>query len=143
VKVYCASKARHLDFWRALRAAGVNIQSGWIDAEFNITGEEPNPHEYAMHWDLCCRETAAADIVLLYAREDERQMGALIEAGAALGAGKQVYLVAPWAGWSFRHRPRVRCFDTLEAAVTAIKARQAGEEARERALSEHERLWLR
>jgi len=27
------------------------------------------------------------------AREDERQMGALTEAGCALGAGKQVYLV--------------------------------------------------
>ena len=48
------------------------------------------------------REASEADIVLLYAREDERQMGALVEAGCALGAGKQVYLVAPWAKWSFR-----------------------------------------
>lgn len=44
--------------------------------------------------------SVAADIVLLYAREDERQMGQLIEAGCALGAGKTVFLVAPWAKWS-------------------------------------------
>ena len=29
-----------------------------------------------------CAEASEADVVLLYAREDERQMGALIEAGA-------------------------------------------------------------
>ena len=34
-----------------------------------------------------------------------------------LRAGKMVYLVAPWARWSFQYHPRVRCFDTLEAAV--------------------------
>jgi hypothetical protein len=42
---------------------------------------------------------------------------ALIEVGAALGAGKQVYLVAPH-NWSFQHHPRVRRFVTLEAAIT-------------------------
>src|SRR5260221_9263926 len=48
--------------------------------------------------------------------------GALIEAGCALGAGKEVYLVAPWADWSLQHHPRVRCFETLEDAVTALVA---------------------
>jgi hypothetical protein len=48
-------------------------------------------------------------------------MGALIEVGSALGAGKRVYLVSPH-DWSWKHHPRVRVFDTLEAAVTAIMA---------------------
>ena len=107
-----------------------SIIRGWIDAEFNVTGQDLDPHEWAEHWSMCVREASASDVVLLYAREDERQMGALIEAGAALGAGKTVYLVAPWAGWSFQHHPRVRCFDTLEAAVAALIARAAGESAR-------------
>jgi hypothetical protein len=37
-----------------------------------------------------------------------------------LGAGKRVYLVSPH-DWSWKHHPRVRVFDTLEAAVTAIR----------------------
>jgi hypothetical protein len=130
--IYPASKTRHLDIWAALRAAGLDIRAGWIDAEFNVTGQDLDPHEWAEHWSMCVREASAADVVLLYAREDERQMGALIEAGAALGAGKMVYLVAPWAGWSFQHHPRVRCFDTLEEAVGAIVAAQAGQRARAR-----------
>jgi hypothetical protein len=55
----------------------------------------------------------------MYACAEERQMGALIEVGAALGAGKRVYVVSPH-NWSFQHHPRVRRFATLEAAITAI-----------------------
>lgn len=47
----------------------------------------------------CVEEAAAADIVLMYAREDESQNGALIEVGAALAAGKRVFLVSPH-NWS-------------------------------------------
>jgi hypothetical protein len=62
----------------------------------------------------------------MYACTDERQNGALIEVGAALGAGKQVWLVTPH-NWSWKHHPRVRVFDTLEKAVEAIMAAAAGE----------------
>jgi hypothetical protein len=68
----------------------------------------------------------------MFACATERQMGALIEVGSALGAGKQVYLVSPH-DWSWKHHPRVRVFDTLEAAVTAIVAAAAGERARQAA----------
>jgi hypothetical protein len=46
----------------------------------------------------------------------------ITQAGCALGAGKEVYLVAPWADWSLQHHPRVRYFETLEDAVTALVA---------------------
>jgi hypothetical protein len=68
----------------------------------------------------------------MYAGADERQMGALLEVGAALGAGKRVYLVSPH-DWSWKHHPKVRRFATLEAAVTAIMAGAAGERARQAA----------
>jgi hypothetical protein len=78
---------------------------------------------------MCCDE-AAADIVILYARADDRpQMGALIEAGAALGAGKQVWCISPH-NWSWRHHPNVENFDSLAAAITALRAMQAGKAAR-------------
>ena len=64
---------------------GVLIDASWPDADFNHTGAEPN------------RAAAAADITLMFAQEGERQMGALVEAGACLRAGKRLYLVTPHA----------------------------------------------
>jgi hypothetical protein len=105
------------------------LVASWIDAPFNHDGSELSADEWAEHWGKCCREAAEADIVLMFACAEERQNGALLEVGAALGAGKWVYLVSPHA-WSWRHHPRVRVFDTLEAAVSAIMAMQVGERAR-------------
>jgi hypothetical protein len=116
ITIYCASKAKHAHFWQALRAAGVPIVASWIDWPFNHDGGEPTQDEWAAHWDRCCREAAEADITLMFACAEERQNGALLEVGAALGAGKRVYLVSPH-DWSWKHHPRFRVFATLEAAV--------------------------
>jgi hypothetical protein len=99
----------------------VPIVASWLDAAFNHDGSEPSADEWSAHWQRCCREAAEADITLMYAGAEERQNGALLEVGAALGAGKRVYLVTPHK-WSWGHHPRVRVFDMLEAAVTAIMA---------------------
>jgi hypothetical protein len=82
-------KAKHAVWWQALRAAGVPIVASWLDQPFNHDGGEPSADEWSAHWDRCCREAAEADIVLMYAGAEERQNGALIEVGAALGAGKR------------------------------------------------------
>src|SRR5262249_19846293 len=90
-----------------------------LDWPPNYNGAEPSPNDWAEHWTRCISEAAAADIVLLYARQDERQMGALIEAGAALAAGKRVFLVSD-GELRFAHHPRCRRVATLAAAVEAI-----------------------
>jgi hypothetical protein len=71
----------------------------------------------------------AADVTLFYAAEDERQCGALLECGAALAAGKQVFVVSPY-DWTFANHERCRRFDSLEAAIRAIEALETGERAR-------------
>jgi hypothetical protein len=74
-----------------------------------------------------------ADILLLYCAEDERQFGSLLECGAALGADRQVFVVSPFP-WPFlKQHPRVRVFNTLEAAIAAIMAAAAGERVRQAA----------
>jgi hypothetical protein len=70
------------------RAAGLPVAASWIDAPFNHDGSELSADEWAKHWDLCCREAAEADITLMCACAEERQMGALVEVGCALGAGR-------------------------------------------------------
>jgi hypothetical protein len=129
MRCYVASKAKHAVFWRALRGAGIRIEAPWIDAELNQPGAEARPDQWRRHWQRCIESAADADVTLFYAAEDERQCGALLECGAALAAGKQVFVVSPHE-WTFANHERCRRFDSLEAAIRAIKALETGEEAR-------------
>jgi len=45
-------------------------------------------------------DTSKADVVLFVALEGETQCGVLIEIGAALAAGKRVFIVSPYE-WTF------------------------------------------
>jgi hypothetical protein len=49
----------------------------------------------------------------------------MFRSGAALAAGKRVFYE-----WTFANHERCRRFDSLEAAVRAIKALETGEAAR-------------
>jgi hypothetical protein len=133
---YVASKSKFWPWWQGLRSAGIPIMSSWIDWSHNIDDSEPDDDEWRAHAEQCLEQAAAGDITLLYIdRDDARHFGALLEAGAALGAGKQVFLISQHA-WPFlRNHPRCRSFDTLGAAVTALRDIQAGEEARARMLA--------
>jgi hypothetical protein len=136
VRVAVASKSRHWQWFGALRAAlaphGIDIISTWPDWPRNHDRHEPDPHEWAEHSRACIEDAATGDVLLLVAFEDERQFGALLEAGAALGAGKQVFVVSPHE-WSFlKHHPRVRAFATVEAAVECLLAMASGERQRPR-----------
>jgi hypothetical protein len=89
-------------------------------------------HEHdSEHWRKCIAEASEADVCLFVCNEGETACGQLLEAGSALAAGKQVFVVSPYE-WTFANHPRCRTFATLEDAVTAIKAMEAGERARGR-----------
>jgi hypothetical protein len=131
--VYPAAKSCCWHWFLALQAGGVPLRASWLTWPFNRDpNDEPSSTEWREHAEICLREAAQSDIVLLYVPPDEerRQFGSLLEAGAALGAGRWVYLVSPHP-WPFlRNNPRVRSFDTLAAAVEAIVAQQNGERLR-------------
>ena len=134
MRVAVASKSKYWCWFAALRAAlaphGVDIISGWIVWPHNRDGGEPTADEWREHAKACIDDAVRADILLLYCAEDERQFGSLLETGAALGAGRQVFVVAPFP-WPFlKQHPNVRCFATIEAAIVAIMAAAAGERAR-------------
>jgi len=99
------------------------------DAEFNATGAEPSADQWRRHWATCIAEASTANVVLVCAACDERQMGALVELGAGLASGAQVFLVTDHQ-WSVAHHPRVRSFPNLAAAISAIVAMQNGERPR-------------
>jgi hypothetical protein len=51
---YTASKVRHAEMWKALRAAlsplGIGINSRWLDWEGNVGDREPTADEWQRHW---------------------------------------------------------------------------------------------
>jgi hypothetical protein len=73
-------------------------------------------------------------VCLFVCNEGETACGALIEAGAALAAGRQVFVVSPYE-WTFANHPRCRVFLSLDAAIAAIMAMQQGELAREASMA--------
>jgi hypothetical protein len=130
--IYPAAKSRHHGWLSALQAAGVPFQASWLTWRFNLElDEEPSQEDWAQHVEVCLREAREADAVLLYAQLDDRpHFGAIMEAAAALSNGKQCFLVSPHP-WEFlRHHPRCRSFETMAAAISAIMAQCAGEQAR-------------
>jgi hypothetical protein len=135
VLIYPASKARHFLWWQSLRAAGVPIvHPCWVDAAFNADGTEPTHDGWAAHWSECCDLAATCDVTLFLALPGEQHCGALLECGAALGAGHSVFAVSA-VEFSFLTHPRCRSFENLAAAVQAVTARQPGEAARMVALA--------
>jgi hypothetical protein len=134
MRVAVASKARHVCWWQALRtalaASGIDLISGWPDWPFNHDGVEPSADEWREHSKACIEDATSADVLLFYAAEDERQFGALLETGAALGAGKRVFVVSPHA-WPFlKCHPRVRAFTTMEGAISCLLSMAQGERLR-------------
>jgi hypothetical protein len=115
-KIYTASKCKHAAKWRDLRASGVNVISTWIDeAE---PGQSPDLQSLASR---CVSEAARADFVLLYCEPGEVLKGALIEAGAALAAGKCVRCVGTCENLSpvLRYHPGWFEFGSVAEALAA------------------------
>jgi hypothetical protein len=114
--IYTASKTKHAEKWRGLRAAGHRIISTWIDE-----AEPGQTADYSELADRCRAEIAGADYVLLYCEPDEILKGAIIEAGMALALGKPVRCVGdcPSISAVFAKHPLWTGFPTIADAVGA------------------------
>jgi hypothetical protein len=120
-KVYLAARAHRAEWVSALVAAGLPLASNWHLWFPNRSEAVPTAQEWSEHSARCLSQAASADICLLVLERDT--LGTLLEAGAALGAGKVVYLVnktgepAPF----LECHPRVRCFRSLPDAIAALR----------------------
>lgn len=95
--VYVASRTDCAPMWRALRDYGARITSSWIDeAEVGQTADASEL------WERVIREVLEADRLVVYARDSDVLAGALVEVGAALAAGKPVYVLGDCPQFSKR-----------------------------------------
>lgn len=88
--VYVASKAKHGERWRSLRASGTPIVSTWIDES-----GEGETADWGDLWTRSIAEAAGAAAVVVYNEPGESMKGALVEIGAALATGTPVFWVGP------------------------------------------------
>ncbi len=115
--VYCASNLKHRHLWLKARSDGWPVISSWIDHP----GHPTDLTEYADLWRACIAEASSAQVLLLYQEIGDSNKGALVEAGAALGAGVQVIYVGPNRGvLSFLYHPGVQHCGSLAEAFAVI-----------------------
>lgn len=115
-KIYTASKVKHADMWKRLRAAGANIISTWID--------EAGPGEtddFEELWERIRLEVQLCDVLVLYVEPGDVLKGGLVEVGMALAGRKPVVIVSPSGKvneqvGSWVAHPLVSFADTVEKA---------------------------
>ena len=107
----------------------------------NTTDREVSPSAWGEHWPKCLSGSFHCRRRLVLRARGFTQCGSLIEIGAAVQAGAQVFVVSDYT-WTIAHHPQCHVFKTLEEAVVAVKARMHGEEARERAIADLRRTTM-
>jgi hypothetical protein len=114
--IYTASKTKHADKWRQLRADGWHVVSTWID-EAGV-GETD---DFADLWGRCVNEAKTAGALVIYREPGEVLKGAFVEVGAALAKGVPVYAVG-CNEFSFVHHIGVTVCDGLDEALRLARA---------------------
>jgi hypothetical protein len=119
--IYTASKTKHAEKWRGMRASGYRVISTWIDE-----ADEVGVIDFADLWTRCLAEASISDVTLVYMEPGEVLKGALAELGAALASGRKVFAVGPVeaSGTWFNH-PGVTRFASWEDAMIALLLMEA------------------
>ena len=130
---YPAGKSRHFGIFLALQAAGCPLEASWLTWEPNWTGEEPTREAYAEHVQVCLREASERN-VLLYAEPSDKMHLGSFPGGLCITLAWSLRATSePMALGFSQEPPTSKNCNTLADAVRAIKAQEAGEDARQRA----------
>lgn len=132
IKIYTASKLCHYMKWRKLRKQypKLHFNARWVEqehlqAEINAQAamhDSTLPNDIATQvWIEDIDDVMEADYCLVYAEDGEHLRGALVEAGAAIAAGKGVIVVGDHLDYgTWQYHPRVARVATIEDAIQYI-----------------------
>lgn len=126
MNLYVASKANMGDYWKVIRQTArvrydVRIISSWIDE----SGEGESESMEAL-WVRCIQEAASCDAVLALHRSGDVWKGAFVEIGAALAAGKHVFVIGDppgsWVHHPLVHRiPEAAASQNIETVIAMLR----------------------
>lgn len=122
-KVYFASKLRHGSLWRRFREdmQDIEVVSRWLDLEgANVANDDPaNAIQF---WRHDVHDVQRCDVVLVYAEGEDKNRGALVEAGVGIGCGKHIIVVGEHPDYgSWQYHPLVSRVPTLADAFRLIR----------------------
>lgn len=122
--IYVASRVARADIWKQYRAAGVKINSSWIDE-----AGEGETADFGELWSRIQQEIAHSAALVFYAHgvQDFPFKGALVEVGMALAMDKPVFVcindvmldgrtLRPLGSWALDRR--VTMCGTLDEAIS-------------------------
>lgn len=118
IKIYTASKTKHAQKWRDLRASGHNVISTWIDEAGE--GESSDLHSLCQR---CINECEGCDAMIVYREDGDYLKGAFIEMGIALtGRFRPIVLVGPVLppGSAFTKNNRIFLSTSIKGAIRLI-----------------------
>jgi hypothetical protein len=97
MKIYTASKLRHVELWRTVRVEWTDLEftSTWVDL---VTTEDADklvdPDTHAVGWRGNVIDVLRSNRLLFYHREGEAHQGTFVEVGVALAAKIPVHVVS-------------------------------------------------
>lgn len=111
---------KHVAIWQDLRSKGHAIISTWIDE-----AGEGQTADYSELAQRCLDEIEMCHFLVLYCEPDEVLKGAILEAGAALHAGREVICIGdcPSISRVFRKHEKWTDVATLDEALELIEKR--------------------
>jgi nucleoside 2-deoxyribosyltransferase len=116
IRVYTASKLRHGAMWRAYADDRVHFHARWL--VHNLHGTQADPERATEFWIEDEHDVRCADAVIVYAEEEDKLRGALVEAGMAVAYGIPVIVIGSHPDYgTWQYHPGVARADTLEQAI--------------------------
>jgi hypothetical protein len=112
MKVYIASKTKHAEWWRALRSAGLPVNSTWIDE-----ADEGKTSDWSELWERCISEARQADVLIAYHEPGDEWKGAFVEIGAHLTRALPHVIVVGDPPGSWVNHPQVSYERTVSDAI--------------------------
>lgn len=125
VRIYTASKLYMWEAWRELRTQQIDVEftARWVDmAHVEVDNPNQTSKFFENCWQIDLADVERADVVLCYGASEDILVGALIEAGAALGMGKIVICVGGTKSFgTWKHHPSVYMEPTVMKAIDLAK----------------------
>ena len=106
---------------KMLGREGHSITSRWLWAPFNPT-EKYAPEKREEIATMDADDVTEADALVLLSCEARVPGGKFVEAGIALGQGKEVFVIGRRENMLLWH-PRVYCFATIHECILALKVK--------------------
>jgi len=140
VTVYLAAKLRHAPTMRAwyhelLDSPEFDVVSTWHNSD-TLEADERDSNLCREGWEANIEQVEDAKYMIAFATKDDNIQGTLIEIGAAISRGAEIYLVGdyPWGSWI--HMNNVFDAPTIHAALCEIAMEHVPLPARESLLND-------